>query len=157
MSEEERCAVISLRCTAQGATRRGLHASRLYLNSHHCKPPSLLTVHAIKRVVCKFTISKAVRPGLGLSSSAVLRSQIFSHRPGDDRFARNSVFLHGQVVDVQLECPSPALPGPGTKIHVRQWHYSNQRIRAGTAPLLGSDSSSDVASDFTICRAPDVT
>ena len=45
--------------------------------------------------MCKSTISKAVWPGLGLSSSVVLRPQVFSHRPGDDGFARNS-FLHEQ-------------------------------------------------------------
>ena len=56
------------------------------------RPPSLLTVHAIKSVVYKFTTSKVVGPGLGLFSNIVPRPQVSSHRPEDYGFNRNSIF-----------------------------------------------------------------
>ena len=67
--------------TAQGVTRRGPHTSLLGSNGHHCKV-SVFVDHDHSRnkkgVVCKFTISKAVQPGLGMSSSVVLRPQVLS-------------------------------------------------------------------------------
>ena len=78
-------------CIAQGATRRGLHASRLGSNGHHCKVSIFVGRPCNKIiVVCKFTISKAVRPGLALPSSVVPRFQIFSHHPRDGGFTRKS-------------------------------------------------------------------
>ena len=91
-------------CTTQGATRRGFHASRLGSNGRHCKASIFADRSCSKRIVCKFTICKAVRSSLGLSSSVVFRPRSFRTAP-EMTVLHATLFLHEQSLMVNsLPC-----------------------------------------------------